>query len=71
MQNPETQRNVEALAELVDVKRVHSSILHPRRGQSGDRAEAAAAPERHAEPRAPTRLLVIDREHAPRAAELR
>ena len=73
MQDPETQHNVEALAELGHVQHVHAAILDPRREQPGDRAEAGTARQRHAE--ASTHpvdvLLIVDRYDAPRTADLR
>ena len=72
MQETETQRNIEALAELLHVERVHASVLDPGSDQPGDRAEAGAAWKRHAE--ASTHpvdvLLIVDRDNATRAAGL-
>ena len=73
VQDSEAQRNVEALAELAHVKRVHAAVLDPRSDEPGERAEAGAARQRHAE--AGTHpvdvLLIVDRDNAPRAADLR
>ena len=73
MQDPETQHNVEALAELAHVQRVHMSVLDPRSDQPRDCAEADTALKRQAEASThPVDILVIvDRDHAPRAADLR
>ena len=73
MQDPETQHNVEALAELAHVQRVHMSVLDPRSDQPRDCAEADTVLKRHAEASThPVDILVIvDRDHAPRAADLR
>lgn len=73
MQDPETQHHVEALAELAHVLRVHAAVLDPRSDQPRDCAEADTACQRHAE--ASTHpvdiLLIVDRDNAPRAADLR
>ena len=73
MQDAETQRNVEALAELVHVERVHASVLDPGSDQPSDRAKAGTALKRH--PEASTHpvdvLLIVDRDNAPRTAGLR
>ncbi len=73
MQDPETQHNIEPLAELAHVQRVHPSVLDPRADQPRDRTKANATQKRHTE--ASTHpvnvLLIVDRDHAPRAAELR
>src|SRR5204862_2969766 len=73
VQEPEAQRNVEALAELTHVQRVHAAILDPRAEEPGDRAEADTARQRHAEAsiHPVDVLLIVDRYNAPRAADLR
>ena len=73
MQDTETQHDVEALAQLAHVERVHAAVLDPGSDQPRDRAEAGAALKRHAE--ASTHpvdiLLIVDRDNAPRTADLR
>jgi hypothetical protein len=73
VQDAETHHNVEALTELAHVQRVHASVLDTRRDQPGDRAEAVAALKRHtkAGTHPPHVLLVVDRDNAPRTADLR
>src|SRR5207248_6880883 len=70
---PETQHNVEALAELGHVQHIHAAILDPRREEPGDRAEAGTTRQRHAE--ASTHpvdvLLIVDRYNVSRTADLR
>jgi hypothetical protein len=73
VQDAETQRNVEALAELAHIQRVHAAVLDPRSDKPGDRAEADVALKRHTEAsmHPVDVLLIVDRDtrRAPRAAK--
>ena len=73
MQDSAAQRNIQTLTKLVHVQCVHTAILDPRRDQADDRSEADSARQLHAEASAhPVDvLLIVDRDHAPGAAELR
>ena len=72
MQDAGTQRNIEALAELVHVEGVHAPVLDAGSDQPGDRAKPGAALERYPESSAyPVDvLLIVDRDNPPRTPAL-
>src|SRR5579875_3968105 len=72
VQDPEAVDEIEALVELIKRERVHPAVLDARVQQTLDRADPLAALELDAPARGNpvTVLLVVDREHPPRAPTL-